>query len=188
MNAVEIVNAVVVVVGVPTIITFLVGFGRKLELLDQLRSKIEKNIVPDLKDIRERFGGVDSKVATLWQDRYAPQSSPRKLNELGQKVFETSGIKNIVDRKKKKLLEAVRAKGATNAYDAERRILEVMLELPTHCPDVIDELKNGAYKAGSDFDGVLFVGSIYLRDLIFDDLGFSLDDIDKENDKNKKLV
>ncbi len=40
--------------------------------------------------------------------------------------------------------------------------------------EIIDRLKPGAFKTGADIEMVLFVGGVYLRDLIFADLGFTL--------------
>jgi hypothetical protein len=36
-----------------------------------------------------------------------------------------------------------------------------------------------AIKVGADMESVLFTGSIYLRNMIFSELGFSLEDLDK---------
>lgn len=129
--------------------------------------------------IKTTLNSISEKLETLWKDRFAPSNSPRQLNDIGNGILEKSGIKNIVDEKKTKLLELVRGKGATNAYDAEKAIEEVMSNLPTHCPDITNKLKDGAFKTGADINALLFVGSIYLRNQIFNDLGFSLTDLDK---------
>ena len=52
------------------------------------------------------------------------------------------------------------------------------MDLIEHCPDIEKDLKSGAFKVGASIDSVLFVGGIYLRNLIFEELGFSLKDID----------
>jgi hypothetical protein len=76
----------------------------------------------------------------------------------------------------------VKEKNPTNPYDAEMTIEEIMLELPKHCPDIVENLKQGAFKTGVDVGSVLFIGAVYLRDIIFSDLGFSLSDLDKPNE------
>ena len=119
------------------------------------------------------------KVNVLWADRYAPAHSPRHLNETGKSILKQSGIKEIIDEKRNELLAIVKKKNVANAYDAEATVLEVVKELPTHCPDVVEKLKNGAFKTGSNVDVVLLVGGFYLRDLVFPDLGFSVTDLDK---------
>lgn len=157
----------------------LVSIGRKLEKLETIEKDLKENINPDLKSIRERFGVVEDRVETLWKDKLAPAHSPRQLNDNGNRILNESGIKDIVDEKKDILIDLVKAKGAKNAYDSEKAIEETMFELPLHCPDITDKLKNGAFKMGADINALLFVGSIYLRNQIFSDLGFSLTDLDK---------
>src|SRR3989338_6997863 len=156
-----------------------VAWGTLKTLVSGVKNTLDKEVAPDLKNIRERFGIVEDRVETLWKDKLAPANSPRQLNEKGSNILVGSGIKEIVDEKKEKLLELVRAKNVKNAYDAEEAIEQVMMELPDHCPDIVDRLKSGAFKVGADIGGLLFVGSIYLRNQIFVDLGFSLDDLDR---------
>lgn len=128
--------------------------------------------------IHTNVSDIKPKVDILWKDKIAPASSPRQLNERGKDILATSGIKAIVDEKKEELLNLIKAKGAKNAYDAEAAISSVMMELPTHCPDVIDRLKQGAFQTGMDVNSVLYVGGIYLRNMIFTELGFSLEELD----------
>lgn len=179
---IKILNAIVVLIGIPTIVKVLVDTGKKLEKIDSVSKTIEGEISPGLKDVRERFMVVEDRVESLWKDKLAPAQSPRQLNERGENVLNESGIKSIVDKNKEKLLGLVRQKDVTNAYDAERAISEVMMDLPKHCPEIVDDLKNGAFRVGADVDAVLFVGSIYLRNLIFSELGFNLKDLDGSNE------
>ncbi|MDP3772271.1 MAG: hypothetical protein Q8Q94_02765 [bacterium] len=170
MDALNVINGIVVSLGIPTIIGVAVYIGRKLQILE------------DLKDIRGRFNVVESKVGDLWADRLAPAKSPRQLNEMGNKILGESGIKGIVEEKRDDLLKIIREKNITNAYDAELAVMGVMKELPKHCPDIVEKLKDGAFKVGANPDTLLFVGGIYLRNLIFEDLGFALNDLDKAKD------
>ncbi|MFY9462773.1 MAG: hypothetical protein WAP52_01155 [Candidatus Sungiibacteriota bacterium] len=155
------------------------AWGTLKTLVKGVKNTLDDEIKPDLKNIRERFMVVEDRVETLWRDEYAPAHSSRQLNTRGQDILKKSGIKEIIDEKKDYLLSLVKDKKTANAYDAESAILSVAAELPKHCPDVIDRLKNGAFRVGADVDGVLFVGGIYLRDLIFPKLGFMLDDLDR---------
>ena len=45
-----------------------------------------------------------------------------------------------------------------------------------NCPEIIDELKQESFIVGQSIDTVLFIGGLYLRNLIFLELGFSLID------------
>lgn len=167
MTVLETINAWVVGIGIPAIIGAALYLGRKLQILD------------DLTGVRDRFAVVESRVGDMWADRAAPAHSPRKLNAYGIKILNESGIKEIIDEKKSTLLDIVKKKDIKNAYDAEQAVLLTVEKLPEHCPDIVDKLKNGAFKTGANLDTVLLVGGIYLRDLIFPDLGFSVDEIDK---------
>ncbi len=118
------------------------------------------------------------KLDILWRDKIAPAHSPRQLNAEGLGIFNASGIKDIVDQKKDFLLQLVKEKNVSNPYDAEIAISSVMFALPSHCPEIVDKLKHGAFVSGVDMGTVLLTGSIYLRNLIFKDLGFAIDELD----------
>lgn len=140
-----------------------------------------KKIFDNTDSISKDVSEMKPKLEILWQDKFAPAHSPRQLNDRGKDVLDKSGIKEIIEEKKPKLLELVKAKETKNPYDAEKAIEDVMRQLPIHCPDVMDRLKDGAFKTGSDLGSILFVGSIYLRNQIFSELGFFLTDLDKSN-------
>ena len=165
---------------VALVLTVGIAWGTLRTLVKGIKTTLDTEIKPGLKDVRERFGKTEDRVETLWKDKFAPARSPRQLNDRGKNVLEVSGIKEIIDQKKEDLLKIVKDNNIDNPYDAEQAILSVVSELPKHCPDVIDKIKDGAFRAGVDIEGVLFVGGLYLRNLIFKkDLGFDLLDLDK---------
>jgi hypothetical protein len=158
------------------------------------------NIRVDLKDTKSKVGVLSARVETLsvkvdvmssrmdvmsakvddmfpkmeilWMDKSAPAHSRRKLNEYGENVLNGSGIKEIIDERKGQLFDLIKEKGSKNIYDAEEDVLSVVKQLTVRCPEIVDQLKTGAFNTGADLDTVLFVGGIYLRDLILPDLGF----------------
>ncbi len=155
---------IITVIGIPTIIGTLIYVGRKLEVLDNLKKATENilerlnKVDTSIKDIDKRLTRVEDRIDMQWKDKVAPSGSPRQLNELGNKILNESGIKEIVENNKDKLLTAVKAIKPTNAYDAEEAALKVVSELPKLCPDVIPKLKDGAFKVGQGIDAVLLVG------------------------------
>ena len=162
------------------LVTVGIAWGSLRTLVKGIKTTLDNEIKPDLKNVRERFGKTEDRVETLWKDKFAPAHSPRQLNERGNDVLKTSGIKEIIDQKKDELLKIIKTKDISNPYDAEQTILAVVGEMPKHCPDVVDKIKDGAFKSGVDIEGVLFVGGLYLRNLIFKpNLGFDLIDLDK---------
>lgn len=138
-----------------------------------------KEIKPVIMTLCQKVDEISPKVDILWKDRIAPAHSHRQLNEQGNSILEKSGIKEIVCDKKDYLFNLVKDKKDQNAYDAEATILSVMMDLPNNCPDIVEKLKTGAFNTGSSIDDVLLVGAIYLRNLIFSDLGFNIQDLDK---------
>ncbi len=133
----------------------------------------------DLKDIKPKVDDMFPKVDILWKDRLAPNHSPRQLNERGRSILKDSGIKEIIDEKKESLFKIIKEKNCKNAYDAEAVVLSIVVDLPNSFPDVVEKLKTGAFNTGASLSDVLLVGGIYLRDLIFPELGFSIDELDK---------
>ncbi len=160
------------------ILSFAAAWGSLRNSVRSIKETLKDEIKPDLKDVRERFISVETKVETMWKDKYAPASSPRKLNERGESILETSGIKEILTTKEEKILESVKIQKPTNAYDAEKMINQAVMSLQELCPDIVNDLKDGAFKSGADIDAVLFVGSVYLRDILFPKLGFKVEDLD----------
>ena len=152
--------------------------GNTREVIARIDERTNR-MLEDLKDIKPKVDDMSPKVDLLWKDKLAPVSSPRQLNERGNTILEKSGIKEIIEEKKSNLLKIVEEKGDKNAYDAEATILSVVNNLPTHCPDVVDRLKTGAFNTGAGMSDLLLVGGIYLRNLIIEDLGFKMDDLDK---------
>lgn len=148
-------------------------------LLFSIVAYFTKKIFDNTDSISKDVSEMKPKVDILWQDKVAPARSPRQLNERGNDILIKSGIKEIIDEKKEILLDIIKRKDLKNPYDAEQAIHQIMNELPLHCPDIVDKLKNGAFKTGVDTGTVLFVGGIYLRNMIFPDLGFSIIDLDK---------
>lgn len=151
------------------------------ESITEIKKKITDAVEPDLKDIRERFSTMEGKVDVMWRDKFAPSSSPRKLNDRGQKVLVESGVKEIIESKVEDIKKLLLERKPQTAYDAEQELLDIVLDLRKHCPDIETQLKDGAYKTGSDIDTVLLVAAFYVRDIIFPQIGFSSSDIDKKS-------
>lgn len=141
--------------------------------------KHTKPMRTSLSEIREKFFVVESRVSDLWKDKLAPANSPRKLNERGNEILNKSGVKALVESKKERIIYLIKEKKPGTAFDAEKILLDIMADLPNHCPEIVDSLKDGAYSVGADISTLLFVAGIDMRDKIFPELGFALEDIDK---------
>lgn len=173
------IQTIVSIVGIPSIFAMLIYSGRKLQVIDQLEKKFD-GFEKKFENLFERFIKTEEKVDMLWRNKAAPASSPRQLNEYGRKILAQSGIKEIIDQKRAKLLVLLKGKGLTNAYDAEQEVFSLVEKLPEYDPALIDILKTGAYNMGTNVDMLLFVGGIYFRDLVFPELGFNVDGVDRK--------
>lgn len=169
---------IITLLGIPTIVVALIYIGRKLQVLDTVEKKVEK-LEGTVEKIFARFIKVEERVNTLWKDEVAPAHSPRQLNDIGNKILNESGVKEIIIERKNDFLAKIKEINPTNAYDAEQVVLNVVSDLPKSYPEVLSVLKDGAFRTGQGIETVLLVGGFYLRDLIFSDLGFSLVDLDK---------
>ena len=155
--------------------------GNTRELIARIDERTE-HIQKDLDEIRPKVNEIYPRVDLMWKDRLAPSHSPRQLNDRGNAVLNDSGIRQIIDEKKVLLTDWVKQRHPSTAYDAEQMILAAVNALPEKDPELTARLKEGAFRVGADIPSLLFVGGIYLRNLIFDDLGFSLVDLDRPGD------
>lgn len=145
--------------------------------LDKHVLRIEQGIAV-IDGIRERIKGLESRFEVFWRDRYAVSNSPRQLNEYGEQVLAESGIKEYIEDYLDELSEAIEEAEPQNPYDAEQLIVDAVRDLPKQHPEIVNDLKQGAFKTGADLDGVLYVGALYLRNQLFPELGFDLADLD----------
>lgn len=168
------------------LITIGIAWGKLQVSLKQVQKTLETEIKPELKelrtnliDLRERYIVAEERVDILWKNRLGIAHSPRQLNAQGNKILENSGIKEIIDNKKDYLLALVKQENPATPYDAEKITEKIVMKLLTYFPSLETELKNGAFGVGADISEVLYVGSLYLRDEIFPDLGFNLEEWQK---------
>ena len=87
----------------------LIYIGRKLQILDTIETTMS-TLGNDFRKLYDRFSTVESRVEALWEGKISISKSPRQLNDLGNKILNESGIKQIVEKRKDKLLEIVKEK------------------------------------------------------------------------------
>jgi hypothetical protein len=67
MEIVNVINLVIVIVGVPTIVGTLIYIGRNLQILDDLKYIIKEKIEPNLDDTRGRLLVVETELRQVWK-------------------------------------------------------------------------------------------------------------------------
>ena len=96
------ITAPVVVIGV--------AWGAIRNDVSHIDRTLHDEIKPDLKNLRERFAVVETKVDVLWKYSSAPISSPRQLNERGHRVLAESGIDKIIDARKDMIIQEIKSR------------------------------------------------------------------------------
>jgi hypothetical protein len=104
----------------------------------------------------------------------APARSPRVLNARGRRILRDSGIQQIVEGQRQDLERMLRMSHPATAYDAERLAILAVMGLRNRSPEIVTQLKEGAFGVGAEMDGVLFVGGLYFRDQALPYLGFDV--------------
>ncbi len=136
-----------------------------------------KRILDATDAIREDVNDIKPKVKILWELQFASSKSPLVPNEKGADILEKSGIKEMVDAASTRLVEEIKEKAPQNPYQIQEYAKAVMLNMKNNA-DVLQHLQEGAFNAGVDVDTILFIGSLYLRDLALPEFSFASEDTD----------
>jgi len=62
MELLNSINALVILIGLPTILAGLIYVGRKLQVLDAIEYEINHSIKPDIRDLRDRMAAVENRM------------------------------------------------------------------------------------------------------------------------------
>ncbi len=172
---------ILMTIGIPAILSCAIIIGRKFQCIDALEKQTEK-IETKTDKLTESINYIKGKIETNWREELAPASSPMKLNERGEKILKKSGIKEIIDTRLSEFFKTVKDKNPRNAYWVQENAINTIYKLRKESK-LLPKLEESAYEAGSDVDAVLFVGGIYLRDIILPKFEFKLEEIDKYDPK-----
>jgi len=174
ISALQWVNTIVVLLGLPAIIASLIFIGRKLQTLDSLKKEVDDNIRPDLKDVRERFATLEGKSSALFQTH-----SPISLTPKGEQYLKESGLKVYIDEHQDDLMEECGLnKKMETPYDVQQVAFEFFSE-HDFPQDVEDKVKTYAYEQGVSLEALRRTAGIYFRDLGLAASGFNSNDMDE---------
>lgn len=104
----------------------------------------------------------------------ARANSPKKLSDAGLDILHRSKIGDIVSQNKSYIIKYLKSKNPTNAYDAQIFIFEAVQNIVLENPLISRDLKNIAYKLGLNINEILYVGALYIKDEIFEDINFQI--------------
>ena len=175
MTYLQILNAVIVTLGIPAIIGTLIKIGRKLEVLDYIKRRVEDTMEPDIRELRDRVAVIEGKMAGV-----SRAQSPISLTDKGQRFLTDSGMKEFVDSNYELLVGVCLESGPLDSpYDVQQASYNLFDRY--QFPKEVDiKLKDYAYSKGISMALLRQVGAIYFRDKCIEALGMNASELDRE--------
>lgn len=166
--------SVLISAGVSLVIAVLGVYGmlsKYREKVDQLEKREEKTqgkidaLRSDVDRLLTKVGSLEKSIDSM--NRLAQSHSPLALTADGKKLVEDSGFMILFDKIKDELADKLEDEGPSSQYDVQEKARRILSW------DMIDDerfesIKDWAYKNGKDFDQILRLGSIPLRDYYFE--------------------
>lgn len=174
MSLLQIINTAIVSIGLPTLLGACIIIGKKLQVIDRLDSIVDKEIRPDLKDIRERFFALEGKASNFFQT-----ASPVSLTPQGENALEETGLKAYLDTNKDSLIKTCENnKELKTAYDIQTAVFE-FFDTYKFPEEMENSIKKSAYNLGTSPEILKRIGAIYFRKFCLDKHNFKEEDLDK---------
>ena len=146
--------------------------------------KFKKDIKKDLRKMKTSMSELETQIReflTPEEERLTATNSPVELTEVGYKLIENSGAKEIVDNEvnKTKILSVIlEDPSPTNAYDAQQKTIEALRDLKDDA--MFSSVKDFAFKNGKSIEDILYATAIYFRNYVLESLGFQVEDLDQK--------
>lgn len=173
MNWWNILNEIIVVVGVPTIIKVLIDVGKKLKTLEVIESDLKDNIKPDLKDVRERFFSLEGKFSNTFAN-----ASPIALLPKGKEILEKSRLKDYIDQNKDKFIgQCCKKDQVLTQYEIQEIAFKFFDQLDFG--EFETKIKEISFNNGMSVETIKRIGGIYFRDILLEKHHFKPEDLDK---------
>lgn len=184
MDTITLINRAIVSLGIPTIVAVLIYIGRKLQALDGLEKTVEKEIKPDLKNVRERFSALEGRLSG-----YTKSFSPIALTPEGESLLEGSRLKTYIDEHQDTMLNfCMENLDMDTAYDIQESIFYYFEHELTFDEAYEKEMKEYAYAQGVSMEVIRRLGAIYFRDICLRRLQKDIGEVDKKITTYNKLV
>lgn len=163
MNAIEIINRIVVVVGLPTIIAAVLVMGRKLQILDSL-NETAKTIKHNMTVISFFL----TKHNKEFNSSELQAFSPLQLTDDGRRFIKAIGFDNVFIANKKAFLDFINNESPRLKYDVEISAIKSIVALSNE--PFMEFLKIYFYNNPKrSLDNLSPTLGIYIRDLYLAD-------------------
>ncbi|MCX6234630.1 MAG: hypothetical protein NT175_07895 [Bacteroidetes bacterium] len=167
------------------------GIGQKTIDIKEDIGRIDNTIDgihTDIKEIRESIQPlmpIKDSVFAILMSRFSTSQSPRKLNEMGLKVFKDSKIGEIVAPYIEEITQKVKLASPPNAYVAESLLIEEFSNLRNK-EEIKNKIEQAAFLTGQEVSIILLIAALYFRDKIFESLDLKIEDIDTFSPKKSE--
>lgn len=145
---------------------------------DRLEKKVDK--------VSEKVGSIESRVSRIEGSmRLAPISaaSPLRLTPVGEDILEKSGIGAATRQFKNELIADIKKKNPQTAYDVQEMTKKIFQDFKWG-EENLKKFKDYSFQSGKwTLADIYEVGAIYFRDIALQELGMSVADLDKSNQK-----
>ncbi len=162
MNIVDIINTIIVIIGIPVLVGFFIDLGRKMQVLDDLKNTTDK-IKHNIKTISDRMiadpnmGFDPSKLQSF---------SPLNLTEQGSKYLEDIGFVNLFKENKENFFIFINKEEPKTKYDVEVAAIKSVFVL--FHKEYFVPIKTHLYNTPTEsFKSLSQVAGVYIRDEYF---------------------
>ena len=162
MDILNIINAIIVGIGIPTIICAFVHIGRKLQILDTLDA--------NFKDIQTDCKSFSKDIILLKREVFGSGFSPLKLKDKYKKVLLESDIDEQIKTKEQAIIDLIQNKNPPTPLDSQTIIDDNIEEIMSWLN--LTNLKNKMYEAGLSAGGEKYLITLYLYEIIIPKLTF----------------
>lgn len=176
MNLLNLVNAIVLIIGIPSVITACIYVGRKLQILDSLCidfKEFKNEIKSDLKDFKFDYSSAKEKVSILWDNRknnFGEAHSPMHLKAEFKKIITDSDLDEQIKLRENDIVKLIQTENPLTPLDAQRVIDDKSAEILKWFN--LTDFKNKLYEAGQTGGAEQFIFIIYLYEIIIPKLKF----------------
>lgn len=169
-----------IIVGVVSSVLALIG---KILYRQGGLDKSVNNLERRVENIDKKVDKIDEKFDKYLLQPVSNSQSPLKLNDLGNKIFEREEIQNFVKKYLPEIVKKIKSYKFHSAYEAQEILFSIVSSYKEG--ESKTSLENAAYDSAQHIDILMKVIALGIRDEIFKDLEYDVDDIDKSDPKKK---
>lgn len=161
------------------IIRIEVNVGNIFDNIKDMKESM-KEINTSMKDINGKFDDrlreVETKIAEIRGSKFTESNSPIGLNKEGKELLENTKMKSFVDSNLAEFIRQIRALKPQNSYQIQEAAKKVLFtdfdNNKKYSSKNHNKLQEKAYELGVNVNEIVYVGSIYLRDLALKEIKF----------------